>query len=185
MTENLTQNLLDWRTAASENPLEATYRLVGLLLRDNIQAARLLSTRTFEKEDTERLNKYRDLRTFRKLEGEEVPPLAGMRLGRIGNREEREFKRTSDLGRVIELSPKLIGKAIEESEGDPYKLKAKLRGLKQTSYQTMPSPEDFPISFLNYIQFLEKSQGKQEASDRLVDYIQQRNLNKVKGALIP
>lgn len=187
ITDTIPQNLTDWSQAISSgaDPLETTGAMILELIKANIQGVRIANSKFVNAEDTERSNKFRDVRVFKKLEDEEVPPLSSYRSNKLMDRETRNFKRTADIGEAAGMLPQLLRKAIEDSKGSPYKLKMELRSLKQNNYQTMPNPETLPDSFAKYYSFLAKTQGAEEASKRLADYLLQNQVNRQKSEMIP
>jgi hypothetical protein len=154
---------------------------------DNIQAYRiaLAHLSADKKEDIERANKLRDLRVFNTTHGNPITDLSSPFRAPLQNQETRQYKRTSDISEANELLPALLGKAIEQSQGKPERLRTELQKLKRNSYQTMPSPSSMPESFLNYLNFLKQTQGDEAAIARLKDYIQQNSVNKAKSAMVP
>lgn len=131
-------------------------------------------------------NKMRDLKVFKSLNDLPVPDSSATDLPNpFINKEQKTFKSTDDLKEAANQLPTLISKAIEDSKGVPEILKSKLEGLKLNSYQTMPSPESMPMTFMKYITYLEETQGKEKATERLVDYMKQNFVNKAKAKMIP
>jgi hypothetical protein len=187
LTEELGRNISDWSAAISNgsDPVDTTIAMLGEILKGSVQSYRMLNTKVLDTETTERQNRFRDYRTFKKLEGEEVPSLSSFRSNKFENPEEKEFKRTDDPEKAIELAERLFEKAVKDAKGDPYKLIAKLKALKANSYQTMPNPENFPLSFQKYFEYLQKTQGDERANQYVQDYIMQNAFNKVKSEMLP
>jgi hypothetical protein len=186
LTETIGQNLADTVQALDNgvDPAEAMMRFGWEFMRQSVQGIRLADSRFINSEDTDRSNKFRDYKVFQKLQGEDNETTIKRR-SRINVSPEQEFHREQDLEKAAEMVPQLLSKAIEDSKGDPYKLRNKLKSLKSNSYQTMPNPENMPIAFLNYISYLERTQGSEEAAKRFEDYIQANAINKVKSKMIP
>lgn len=187
-TDTIGQGVKDYMTSvdAGANPFDAAKDLIWDIIKSSVQNVRLLDSRVVNSENTDRTNKFRDARVYKKLQGEEVPSMDELRsTTRYGQDEVKDFKRASSVSDALQLLPQLISKAIEKSAGDPYKLKAELRRIKQNNYQTLPNPTSMPQSFLGMISFLSKTQGVDAASERLMDYIQQNGVNKAKASLVP
>jgi hypothetical protein len=187
LTQTLGQNLADY-TSAIENggePLETTMNLLGNIAKSSVQNYRLVNSRILNAEDTERSNKFRDVRTFKKLEGEDVPALSSFHGNQLENKDVQEFKRTGDIGEAASLLPNLVSKALEKSKGDPYKLKQELSKIKENNYQTMPNMQSAPLEFLRYMSYLNKTQGSEEASSRLSDFLLQNAKNQAKSQMVP
>ena len=166
-----------------ENPWDVIKMLSLDLITQNIQNARAAANYTLREKDIERSDKFRDRRTFNELEGKpagEIP-----RPNRYLGIDERKFKQASTAQEVRELMPKVLQRAKEKAQGNPEKFRRAIASLKGNSYQTMPSPEESPLEFRAYYQYLVRTQGQQEADSRLKDYLTQRLLNRQKSALLP
>ncbi len=159
----------------------------GQVIADNLQAARLVLNRIGKREeDIEKSNKIRDLRTFNLIEGNDVSELYENDYSKkFKGKDAEEFKETTDPQKAAELVPDLISKALDKAEGNPEKLRKELDKLKRNSYQTMPNPETLPDSFIRYLSFLEKTQGKEARDQRLLDYLERNSLNRAKSEMIP
>lgn len=161
---------------------------LGKAIEDNVQIARLaasyLNPDKIKKID--RGNKLRDLRTFNRLYDKPIPDLSDFSSDKeLVNKDVKTFKRTDNVNEAAALLPELIKKAVVDAKGDPDRLRSNLANLKRNSYQTMPSPETFPQSFLEYMTFLKETQGEDAARDRLMDFLRQREVNKMKNDLVP
>jgi len=165
-----------------EDPFDVASLLAVDLMSHNIQNARMVTNRVNAK-DTEKKDKFRDLRVFNELEGKTASNIPTP--NNYANLSAREFKRTDDLGEAVKMLPELLRQQTTKAGGDYEKLSKGLRGLKGNSYQTMPSIEDQPQTFQNYYNFLLRTQGKEAADARMVDYLKQRGVNRVKSSLVP
>jgi hypothetical protein len=166
------------------------YEAAIKLVEDNLQAARLILGSTVKKDDVERANKFRDLRTFNTLQGNPVSDLRNQYTENFDDLDVKKFKRAETIEEARTILPELLDEAIEDSKMedgsiDVDKLKSQLRRIKQNSYQTMPNPKTIPRSFLKYIQHLEASQGKEVANKRLTDYLTQNAINRAKSSMVP
>jgi hypothetical protein len=187
--ENVIQNVVSATKGAIDNGLtpELFVDVVSQALEDNIQAWRvgMAHLSGAKKEDIERANKMRDLRTFNRMEGNPITDLSIDFIKPMGNAKEKTFKRTDDLREAAELLPSLLQEAVEKAGNNPDLLRKELTSLKQNSYQTMPNPDRMPTTFLRYLLHLKKSQGVEQARARLQDYIQQNAVNKAKAEMVP
>lgn len=140
-----------------------------------------------EKQDKiDRANKFRDLRTFNQLQGNDITDLRNAgRQNEFADRDAKEFKRESDLNKALEMVPGILKKIVEDSEGNPEKLRMKLRSLKGNSYQIFPSLESMPQTASEYYEFLVKTQSAEEANKRLYDFLRQSAVNSMKSQSIP
>jgi len=149
----------------------------------NVQAARMLANRTVNAEKVERSDEFRDLRVYNELEGKPASdiPTSNQYL----NLAAKGFKRTTDLREAAAEAPALMRRAVTDAKGNPMEVESKLRSLKQNSYQTMPAPEQNPMEFARYYNWLVATQGK-EAADRITSsYMTHKQINRVKSAMIP
>ena len=143
----------------------------------------MIANRTAKADDIERSDKFRDLRTFQMLEGGKAPDFGSV--NPYLNLEDKEFKRTDDLGVASQLAERMIQKGIEKAGGDYEKLSSSMRSASQNSYRTMPSLKDSPLSFQRYYNFLVETQGREEADRRMEEFLRQQMLNEVKSGMIP
>ena len=150
-----------------------------------MQAARLILNNTAKKEDVERANKFRDLRTFNRLTDRPMADLRSTYESNFDDLDTKKYKRAESIEEAREILPSLLKEAIEDSDGDIEKLRSELRRIKQNSYQTMPNPRTIPGSFMKYIQYLKTSQGDKVATERLQDYLMQNAVNRAKSDLVP
>lgn len=167
---------------------ELAIDFVSSVLEDNVQLYRIVMTRLSEEklDKLDESNKLRDVRTYKLLAGEDVVEYFGSDYNAdIGNDEVKKFKKTTDPEEAAKLLPELINSALEKSNGDAEKLKKELSRLKRNQYLTMPNPDNAPRSFWNYYEFLSKTQGKEEADRRVVDYFTRNEINQAKSAAVP
>lgn len=171
-----------------DNP-EMWINFVANYLADNHQLIRTVLNHVGDKEENiERANKYRDLRTFRLLSGKDVADFSTSEYGKkYKSTTMDKFKKTGDLNEATELLPELIDKAVNKAKdsGDITDFFTETQKLKQNSYQTMPNPETKLVEFMQYYDFLVKTQGKAEADKRLVDYFEKNAINRAKSAMVP
>lgn len=166
-----------------ENPWDVIKMLSLDLMTQNIQNARALANHTIKDKELERSDKFRDRRTYNELEGKpagEIP-----RPNRYLGIDERKFKQATTPAEVGELMPRVLQRAKAKADGNPEKFRQAIASLKGNSYQTMPSPEDSPLEFRAYYQYLVRTQGQKEADSRLRDFLTQRLLNRQKSSLLP
>jgi hypothetical protein len=62
---------------------------------------------------------------------------------------------------------------------------AKLRALKDMQYNTMPSLENYPLSFQKYVGYLQRMEGPQAAQQALEDYMHHKIINEAKSSIVP
>ena len=168
---------------SGEEPIRVLGQYALDLATHNIQAARMIANRTINEDKMENADKFRDLRVFNELTGNQKNNIPNV--NPYLNLETKDFKRAKSVEEAAQMLPAIINRIIKESDGDPYKLKRELSGLKSNSYQTIPNMESMPIQFVKYLQYLKNTQGEDAANARLMDYIQQNTINKAKSTLVP
>lgn len=182
--QNSAQSLGDLVSGLQENGLtpDLAIEFAGRVLEDNMQAYRLILAHISEdkKEDIEKSNKLRDLRVFNTLEGNPISDLTESYPRPFGDLDLKKYKKTENLEEAMDMLPGLITKALAKANGNPDRLKQELGKLKQNSYPTMPNPDSLPVTFLRYLDHLKRTQGEEEASKRLTDYITRNAVNQAK-----
>jgi hypothetical protein len=155
---------------------------IDQMMQDNFQTYRLLLAHVSadKKEQLERANKFRDLRVFNTLDGNTITDLTSPFSQSLEGLKLKEFKQAKTVEEARAMLPQLLQDALDKSKDDPERLKKELSKIKRNSYQTMPSPDRIPQTFLRYISFLAKTQGSEEAKKRLIDYVEQNAVNKAK-----
>jgi hypothetical protein len=101
------------------------------------------------------------------------------------NLEQKKFKMEQNIEEAVKQLPSLISNIIEHYGDKPDVLMAKLKALKQNSYETFPSLEQMPISMMKYIGYLERMEGPEQAQNELQDYLKRKMVNEVKSSAIP
>lgn len=132
--------------------------------------------------------KTSELRRFKMVEGLPYEAQSTPNNNPYVDMGEKTFKRTNNLGEAASELPELIKEAFIKSEkagGSIDVLRSELGKLKFSPYETMPSPERMPQTFVRYLSFLSKQDGPEEASKRYMDYLQHNNLNKIKSKMVP
>ena len=168
---------------SGEEPMAVLGQYATDLLTHNIQSARMIYNHTANSDKIEDSDKFRDLRVFNELEGNRNKDFTPS--NPYLNIDQRAFKKAKSPEEAIAMLPSLVSKMITDANGDPFKLQEKLRGLKENSYQTLPNMQNMPLAFSRYITFLQKTQGPEEAQNRLVDYLTQNQVNQIKSSVVP
>lgn len=160
---------------------------INKVLEDNLQSYRMIMAHLSadKSEDIDRANKMRDLRVYKTLSGEKITDLSSPFKVNFKSSLADKYKKSQDPEEIQKLLPELVGRALERSGDDPEKLKKELSKLKENSYQTMPNPRRWPLTFTKYFIHLKNTQGEDVAKDRLTDYIQKNQMNQLKSDLIP
>lgn len=186
VTDTIAGNVSDAAQAIKhgEDPFEVMGALATALSTQSVQTMRYLDANAFHPEEAKRKEKFRDYNVYQQLAGNDTPQ-GSDRPNVIGEPSIKAFKRTGDIKEAAAMLPGLIKNVIEEAKGDPEKLKDGLMKLKLNSYQTFPNPSTLPKQFHDYYIWLAKTQGSEEASARLADYLKQNAINKAKSAAVP
>jgi len=163
------------------------------LAKENVQTARIADNWMSDKGVSTQTENYKyklntseqDLRRFKMAEGMPYDQQTETSNNPYLNMEQKNFKRTTDIGEAAKEVPDLVALAQERAAGNPEILKNQLNTLKQNSYQTMPSPENMPLQYAKYYQYLVKTIGPEAAQQRVADYMRQNTINKMKESMIP
>jgi hypothetical protein len=166
-----------------EDPWQVLKAFTLDLMTTNIQAMRMLANHTVNDEESDRKDKFRDMRVYNELEGKPAGVIA--KTNPYLGLDAKKFKKTGDVGEAQRLAPELVRKAAAKSGGSVESFRKSLSSLKGNSYQTMPSPKESPEEFKKYYDFLVRTQGVDEANARVKDYVMQTQVNKAKSRLIP
>ena len=192
--ETLAKGTADYVSAlkAGEDKFDATLAFATWTIIRSVQTARLLANKTSlpglqelaSKDVQERKKMFRNIRIFRELEGETLPSNIE-EANPFVDRDVKEFKRTPDASRAVELAPEVVSKTIEKFKDNPARMIRELRSLRQIPTSTFPNPENNPQEFVDYIAFLTDTKGEAEAQEMLQQFLSQRQLNKAKTSLLP
>lgn len=168
-------------------------RMMGDLIKDNTQTGRIALNWAApagllgeEKQQLfEESKQLTNLRKFKMTEGLPYAEQGGIETNPYLNIPAKQFKRTQNLQEAAGEIPRLMEIAKQRSGGDYETYKQQLEGFKSNSYQTMPSPENQPMQFSRYYNYLVATKGKQQADEIMRSYMQHNIVNKVKSSLIP
>lgn len=183
-------------TAIANDPnlnwLELTKQLTGHFLTTNFQLGRVAYNQAINnglvtglQADKKILSdKMNQLRRFDMVEGLPVNEIdiAG---NPYLNLEQKRFKLEQNPQEAIKQLIPLIQNTIEKYQDKPDVLMSKLKALKTNQYETFPSLENMPISFLRYISYLTKLEGPEQAQNALADYMRHKVINEVKSSVVP
>ncbi len=180
VSDGIAQTMFNFVEAvkAGEDPIDTTGILVMELMKQQVQAVRLISN-GFDDESVDRKNKFRDMRVYKKVTGQsESTPF--IETNPALRPEERAFKRSRSPEESEALMQSIIGKLREKHGNDPERLLKEVRRLRHNSYQTFPNPKENLPEAQRYFKYLTEVYGEDEAQSRLEDYARQGTLNKAK-----
>lgn len=163
-----------------EDKLEVLSTLMTDLLKTTFQNYRYADANFISPKETDRKEKFRDLRIYKDLNHEQ-PQAAGSGNPYTGL-AARKFKRAEGMDETMAALPAALDAAINKSGGDFTKLKEEVEGLKRNSYQTFPKD---PVQAFQYFQYLSETLGPEEAGNRYSDYLRQSAVNKAKNTMLP
>lgn len=126
-----------------------------------------------------------DLRRYKMTEGQPYDQQTESTQNPYLNMSQKGFKRTTDLGEAAGDIPGLMQQAAQRANGNPEIFKSQLEGLKQNSFQTMPSPETMPGQFMKYYNYLTRTIGPEAAQQRMQEYMMHSAINRTKASMVP
>ena len=163
-------------------------KLAQVISTSSVQSMRYINNNFVEPEETKRKEKFRDLSVFEQMNGMKQPD-DSTQSNQFMNLDIKKFKKEDDISDAVEELPALISRALEKSTTDSgidiEKLRAELNKIKSNNYQTFPSPDQMPVRFLNYLNFLRRTQGDSAAEESLQNYFKQRAINQAKAQMVP
>lgn len=130
-------------------------------------------------------DKMGKLRRFEEIEGLPYEQQGEQAANPYMDLESKKFRTTQDLGEAVKMLPELVNKIVQENQSRPDVMMEKLKALKEHSYNTMPSMESMPISFMKYMGFLQKQEGPEAAQSALTDYLKHKAIGEAKAQMIP
>lgn len=162
--------------------------LITQLLKDNIQGARLVLN-NFNDEfrgNVERGNKARDLRVYESIHGH--PPSSD--IGGITNpfmgRELKQFRNSTNVNDIVSQGSGLVNKTLAKDQSKPELLIQDLNKLRTQSRSVMPSMEGNTPEFVNYYNWILKTQGRAKASQLMNEYLmKEKGYDEIRKSLVP
>ena len=173
-------------TQEGENPATVFPELAKRLITNNIQVGRIASNWLQDKDTHNEIRQRRDLRVYKQQAGDSyqgqtstsnVNPYIGL--------ETKKFQKMDDIKEIIPESRRLVKQTFQENKGNPVELKSKMAKLKAGAVTTFPSVDSAPAEFKKYYNYLVDLHGPEEASKRMKEYFQKKNINNVRKSLIP
>lgn len=163
------------------------------ITKENYQLARIATSWAADYGISGETEKYKrdvnvgtqDLRRYRMAEGLPYEQQTESSNNPYLNMPAKEFKRTLDVGEAARDLPPILSLYMQRARGNPDVLKEEFQGLKQNSYQTMPSPETMPLQYARYYNFLRETYGPEIAAQRMKEYMIHSSINRVKAGLVP
>lgn len=170
----------------------ATHALADLF-KNNVQGARIAMSWLdqsgalgAERERGKILNtEEADLRRYKMVQGLPYTEQGTDDANPYFNLNRKSYQHDLDIKDAANKLPDLISQAMDESGGNIEVLKSKLSVLKQGEYSSMPSVEHTPKLFWNYLNYLQRTQGNEEASKRLTEYIKNSAIDRAKASIVP
>lgn len=193
---DITKTAMQVGTAIANDPkidwVELTSHVFGHLLSANIGLARvglnqainngLVDGTVAEKKALS--DKLGQLRRFKMVSGLPYDE-ADTSSNPYTNLEQKKFKMSQDPEEFSKMLPGLVKHIIDKYGDNPDVMLGKLKGLKENQYETFPSLESTPLSFVKYLTFLKKEEGDKQAQDALQDYLRHKVINEAKASVVP
>ena len=130
-------------------------------------------------------DKLEQLRRFDMVEGLPYNSQAGADENPFMNLEQKAFKRDQNVGEAVQMVPQLVSNIMKTYGQNPDVMMSKLKSLKQNMYDTFPSMEDMPLSFIKYLGYLQRYEGPEKAQSELQDYMSHKMINEAKSSAVP
>jgi hypothetical protein len=184
----LSEPLFDANDAVKEGAdFWPTYtRAITDVLKNTTQTYRIVWNQTFGREETEKKNIRRDLRIFRRFEGER----AATQPRGVGNPylrpDTREFKESDTLGKAVETLPAAFEEQRERAAGRGDKLKEYTSGLYTIPEKGMPAiaTTEGVDEFLRYRDYIMRQRGSGRWDRMFEDWARRKQLTATKKALV-
>lgn len=190
----MTQSIGALMNSSPDDYAKIGSKAVADLFRENVQTARIASSWADEygllgkERQTKKIlnNEEGDLRRFKMVSGMPYDDQGSIdESNPYYNMGRKAFQHEGDIREAAKELPGLIKQAMESSNGNMETFRSKLRALKESDYPSMPSPERTPATFWKYIKYLQDTQGNEEASKRVSEYMRKNAINKAKGEMVP
>ena len=187
VTEILGQNIGQATGAIvqGEDFWDVMWELMGTMSTRGIQGARILNANFGDVEEVKKKEALRDLRIYNQMTGLIKDNNATVIPNPYLDISMKGFKKTTDIDEALEALPQLLDDAFQRADGDYERFKRFVQRLKGASFASMPSPEQWPMEYVRYFEYLEKTQGNKAARERERDYMERRLINQVKSSLVP
>lgn len=130
-------------------------------------------------------DKMGKLRRFEEIEGLPYEDQGPEAANPYMDLEIKKFRQTQDMGEAVKMLPQLITNIMTEYKNKPDVMMEKIKALKEHSYNTMPSLENMPLSFMKYTAYLSKEEGSEKAQEAVMDYLKHKAIGEAKASVIP
>jgi len=168
-------------------------KLATDLVKENIQFGRIATSWLARNPDILKNENYykelnqktSELRRFKMVEGLPYDAQTASTGNPYMDLGIKQFKHTQDLGEAAKEAGGLVRGAIDQSQGNPDIMRAKLHKLNANVYETMPDPDTAPLMFKKYRDFLLKEVGPEETNNLIRDYYIKKAFNSAKSQMIP
>lgn len=170
-----------------ENPFDVAMQLAAQLTKDNVQVARAgLAWTEQGGADVKRANTLRDVNVFNRESGQPIKAIgSAIDTNPFLNADQRAFGRSEDIGTIMKMAPALVNEAFQRGGGDINRVKQLLNSARNSGSDLLPSMEAQPQRFMQFINFIRRSQGDEAANAAMQDYARKQGLDAVRRDLIP
>ena len=170
-----------------EDPLKVIVALVNDVAKSNVQAYRVAANLAAQATDSKELqvhNMQRDKTVFDNLSGQP----RRLNLGNTpsySNLSGKQFANEQDMNRLGPEALALTQKALAQGGNDPTEIRKRLNAVKPAAPRYMPNPNESPIKFQQYLNFVTQTQGPAAAQQVLHQYLTDSAMAQAKRGLIP
>jgi len=179
-----------YQAIATGEPIEKVVpAVISDVLRTHVQAVRIVQNQLGRAgvgdaaQELEVAKQKRDQAVYTRMSGKPIAqiPKMGASYERLS---EKEFDRASPKD-AMSLLPGLLKRTVQKANGDTAQLQSRLRSLRSADVPGMPSPDRDPKGFADYLSWVRKTQGEENAQRLLHDYMRRRAEHQFKSSMIP
>jgi hypothetical protein len=174
-------NWIDLAAQVGNHVLSTDIQLSRIAINQGIDKGLIHGLPAEKKELSDKLNQLRRFDMVEGLPYEDIDSSSNPYL----NLEQKEFKLSDNPQEAIQQLPSLIHSIFTKYAGEPDVLFSKLKALKENQFSTFPSLQQMPLSFLKYVNYLNREEGPQQAQTELQDYMRHKLINEVKSSVVP
>lgn len=174
-------NWIDLAAQVGNHILSTDIQLSRIAINQGIDKGLIHGLPAEKKELSDKLNQLRRFDMVEGLPYQDIDSSSNPYL----NLEQKEFKLSDNPQEAIQQLPSLIHSIFTKYAGEPDVLLSKLKALKENQFSTFPSLQQMPLSFLKYVNYLNREEGPQQAQAELQDYMHHKLLNEVKSSVVP
>ena len=174
-------NWVDMAAAVSQHLLGSNIKLASIAINQGINHGLIVGMPAEKKQLADKMGELRRFDMVTGLPYGEVDAAANPYM----NLEQKKFKMEQDPQKEATMLPRLVKNIMDTYHANPDVMMSKLEALKQSSYDTFPSMEKMPLSFMKYVGYLGREEGPAKAQEALHDYLMHKTVNEIKSSIVP